>query len=129
MPIMKTPGPDHPITVTPNPTRVRVRIGDNVVADTTRALTLQEASYKPALYIPREDVRMDLLTRTAQVTHCPYKGQASYYTVGLGDRVSANAAWSYEQPYPAMTAIADHLAFYPDRVDVIEELDRSRPLP
>ena len=118
---MKLPGPDHPITITPNPNRVRVRLGGQVVAETRRALTLREASYPPVQYIPREDARMALLRRTDRVTHCPYKGDASYFTIEAGGRRAENAAWSYEHPYPAMAAIAGHLAFYPDRVDAIKE--------
>ncbi len=110
---MKLPGPDHPITITPNPGRVRVRLGGQVVADTTRALRLQEASYPPVLYLPREDADMALLAKSARRTHCPYKGDASYY--------GADVAWSYEAPFPAVAAIAGHLAFYPDRVEAIEE--------
>lgn len=118
---MKTPGPDHPITISPNTRRVRVTVRGAVIADSARALMLQESTYKPVLYIPRKDVRMELLTRTSHSTHCPYKGEASYYSARVGERVSENAAWSYEQPYPAMAEIAGHLAFYPDRVDAIEE--------
>jgi uncharacterized protein (DUF427 family) len=121
MTTMKIPGPDHPITIAPNGHRVRVMLGGTVIADSTRALTLQESTYKPVIYIPREDARMDLLARTAHSTHCPYKGEASYYTVRVGERISENAVWSYEQPYPAMTEIAGHLAFYSDRVDAIEQ--------
>ena len=119
---MKLPGPDHPITITPNPKRVRVRLGGTVIAETTRALTLQEASYKPVQYIPRADAEMALLARTDRSTHCPYKGDASYYTVEAGGRRAENAVWSYESPFPAMAAIKGHLAFYPDRVDAIEEV-------
>ena len=118
---MKLPGPDHPITITPTPRHVRVTFAGNVIAETDRALTLQEASYRPVLYIPREDARMALLTRTAHATHCPYKGDASYFTVEAGGRRSENAVWSYESPYPSMAEITGHLAFYPDRVDAIEE--------
>jgi uncharacterized protein (DUF427 family) len=117
---MKVPGPDHPITITPSRDRVRVTFNGEVVADTTRALVLQEASYKPVFYIPRTDAQAALLTRTAHSTHCPYKGDASYYSIRSGSRVAENAIWSYEQPYPAMREIAGHLAFYPDRVDAIE---------
>ena len=123
MTTMKTPGPDHPITVTRNGRRVRVMLGGTVIADTLHALTLQESTYKPVLYVPRADARMELFERTTKSTHCPYKGDASYYSARVGERVSENAAWSYEQPYPAMTAIAGHLAFYPDRVDAIEETE------
>ena len=117
---IKIPGPDHPITITPTGDRVRVMLNGRAVADTKRALVLQEASYKPVLYIPREDADMALLERTAHGTHCPYKGDASYYSIRVGDRVAENAIWSYEQPYPAMLEIAGHLAFYPNRVDAIE---------
>jgi uncharacterized protein (DUF427 family) len=119
---VKLPGPDHPIKVTPNTNRVRVLFDRRTVADTTCALTLKEASYKPVLYIPRQDADMSLLQRTDHTTHCPYKGDARYYSIRAGDRVTENAAWSYEQPYPAMHEIAGYLAFYPHRVDAIEEL-------
>ncbi|MGB6349605.1 MAG: DUF427 domain-containing protein [Pseudolabrys sp.] len=119
---MKLPGPDHPITIAKNEKRVRVTFAGRVVADTTRALTLQEASYMPVLYIPRADADMSLLTSSTHRTHCPYKGDASYFSIAADGRGSQNAVWSYEQPFPAMTEIKDHLAFYPDRVDAIEEL-------
>jgi uncharacterized protein (DUF427 family) len=118
---MKTPSPDHPITIAPNPRRVRVRFGGRVVADTARALTLKEANYPPVQYIPREDADMSAFTRTAHHTHCPYKGEASYFTLSTDDRTAENAVWSYEQPLPAVKEIADHLGFYANRVDAIEE--------
>jgi uncharacterized protein (DUF427 family) len=91
------------------------------IADTTRALVLRETTYKPVFYIPREDADMAALERTSHSTHCPYKGDASYFSIRVGDRSSENAIWSYEQPFPAMTEIAGWLAFYPNRVDTIEE--------
>lgn len=119
---MKLPGPDHPISIEPNPRRVTVRFGGRVVAETRRALTLREASYAPVHYIPREDADAALLQATTHRTHCPYKGDASYFSVVLPDGSGAvNAAWSYERPFPAVAAIAGHLAFYPNRVDAIEE--------
>ena len=118
---IKIPGPDHPITITPNPRRVVVKAGGVVIADTRRALTLQEASYRPVQYIPREDARMDLLARTDTHTYCPYKGEASYFSIPAGGAHAVDAIWSYETPYDAVAAIKDHLAFYPDRVDSIEE--------
>ncbi|WP_322518000.1 DUF427 domain-containing protein [Rhodopseudomonas palustris] len=118
---MKIPGPDHPITITPNPKRVRVTAGDTVIADTTRALTLQESNYPPVHYIPRADAEMTLLAATDRSTHCPYKGDASYFSIEAGGRTLANAIWSYEAPFPAMVEIAGYLAFYPDKVK-IEEL-------
>lgn len=121
--MMKLPGPDHPITITPFAGRVRVTFNGQVVAETTRALRLQEASYPPVFYIPREDATMALYRRSDHASHCPYKGEASYYTLDVGGRQAMNAVWSYEQPYPAMAQIAGHLAFYPDRVDAIAVLD------
>ena len=118
---MKEPGPDHPITITPNPHRIRVMLGGFIVAETTQALTLQEARLPPVLYIPRGDVRMDLLDATQHRTHCPYKGDAVHFTVSGGGLVRENAAWSYEEPASSVAAIKEHLAFYPDRVDAIEE--------
>jgi uncharacterized protein (DUF427 family) len=118
---MKSPGPDHPITIAPSRQRVRVTFGGVVIADTTRALTLCESTYKPVLYVPRADVRMDLLKKTTHSTQCPYKGAASYYMARVGERVGNNIAWSYEDPYPVMAQIATHIAFYPDRVDSIEQ--------
>ena len=119
-PAMKIPGPDHPITITPSKEHVRVTFNGKVVADTKRALVLQEAAYKPVFYIPREDAQMDIFARTTNSTHCPYKGDASYYTIKVGDKASENAIWSYETPFPAMKEIEGHLAFYPNRVDKIE---------
>ena len=113
------PGPDHPITVTANPARVRVEVAGRVIADTTRALTLQEAAYPPVQYIPREDVDMAQLQRTDHASYCPYKGDCSYFSIPAGGERSANAVWSYERPYPPVEAIRGHLAFYPDRVDVL----------
>jgi uncharacterized protein (DUF427 family) len=118
---MKVPGADHPITIAPNPAHVVVSVAGRVVADTRAALTLREAAYKPVQYIPRSDVDMSLLARTDHATYCPYKGDCAYYTIPLGGERSANAVWSYEAPFPAVAAIKDYVAFYPSRVDAIEE--------
>jgi uncharacterized protein (DUF427 family) len=118
---MKLPGPDHPITISANPKRVRVAADGVVIAETTRALTLKEASYPAVQYVPRADAKMELLSRTDRVTHCPYKGDANYFSVNAGGRVIENSIWTYETPFPAMAEIAGHLAFYPDKVR-IEEL-------
>ena len=112
---MKTPGPDHPITVAPTSGRVVVKARGKVIADTRAALTLREASYPPVQYVPRADADMSALTRSDHKTHCPYKGDASYYSLPGAE----NAVWTYETPYPAVAEIAGHLAFYPNRVDSI----------
>jgi uncharacterized protein (DUF427 family) len=117
---MKIPGPDHPIAIAPSKERVRISFNGQVVADTTRALVLRESTYKPVFYIPREDAQMALFEQTSHSTHCPYKGDASYYSIKVGERTAENAIWSYETPFPAVGEIAGHLAFYPNRVDNIE---------
>lgn len=118
---MRIPGPDHPITIAANPKRVRVSADGVVIAETASALTLKEASYPAVQYLPRADVNMALLAPTDRVTHCPYKGDASYFSITAGGKTLANAIWSYEKPFPAMAEIEGYLAFYPDKVR-IEEL-------
>jgi len=119
---MKLPGPDHPITIEPNPKRVRVIFNGRVVAETSRALTLRETTLKPVQYIPRADADMEVFVRNTHASHCPYKGDAAYYSLEVAGRSAENAVWTYEDPYPAVAAIKDHLAFYPSRVDRIEEV-------
>jgi uncharacterized protein (DUF427 family) len=118
---IKIPGPDHPIAIAPNPARVIVSVAGRVIADTRRALTLKESSYPAVQYIPRQDVDMALLQRTDHATYCPYKGECAYFSIPSGGERAANAVWTYETPYEAVAAIKDHLAFYPDRVDAIEQ--------
>ena len=117
---VKTPGPDHPITIEPNPKRIVVSAAGRVIADTRAALTLREASYPPVQYIPRKDVNMSLLERTDHATYCPYKGECAYYSIPAGGERGVNAVWTYEAPHEAVAAIAGHLAFYPDRVTIEE---------
>jgi uncharacterized protein (DUF427 family) len=99
---------------------VRVTFNGRIVADTPRALILREASLPPVYYIPRADAEMALFERTVHATHCPYKGDAAYYSLAVDGRASENAVWTYETPYPAVAEIKDHLAFYPNRVDRID---------
>lgn len=115
------PGADHPITVTRNPKRVVVSAGGKVIADTRSALTLKEASYPAVQYIPRADADLATLERSDHHSWCPYKGEASYFSIPGIDR-GDNAIWTYEQPHEAVADIRGHLAFYSDRV-VIEERD------
>jgi uncharacterized protein (DUF427 family) len=119
----KQPGPDHPISIQRNARGVVVRVAGQVVADTRNALKLQEASYPPVLYIPRSDVDMSKLQRTDHTTYCPYKGDCTYFSVSSGGTKAINAVWSYEKPYASVSMIDHHLAFYPSRVDSIEESD------
>jgi uncharacterized protein (DUF427 family) len=116
---VKIPGPDHPISIEANPSRVVVTVAGTIIADTRAALTLREASYPPVQYIPRRDVNMAALTRSEHTSYCPYKGDASYYSISAGGDRSRNAVWTYEAPFEAMAQIKDYAAFYPDRVDEI----------
>lgn len=115
---MKIPGPDHPITLTPAKTRWRAMFAGHVIADTRDAMVLKEAAYKPVVYFPREDVSLEYFSRTDRTTHCPYKGDAAYYTVLMDGQFADNAVWTYEEPYPAMEQIRGRLAFYPDKIEV-----------
>jgi uncharacterized protein (DUF427 family) len=117
---VKEPGPDHPITIEPNPARVIVRAGGAIVADTRRALTLREAGHAPVQYVPLEDVDRTRLTPTDHATYCPYKGDASYYTIEDAEN-GANAVWEYREPRAAVAPIEGHVAFYADRVEIAEQ--------
>jgi uncharacterized protein (DUF427 family) len=115
----RIPGPDHPITIEHHAERIVVRVAGEVVADTKNALTLREANYPPVHYIPRSDVMMSMLERADHATYCPYKGECSYYSIPIGGERSVNAVWTYEKPYDAVAEIAEYVAFYPNRVDLI----------
>jgi len=118
---IKIPGPDHPIAIERNLKRVVVSLGARVLADSRDALILREAGYRAVQYIPRKDVDMTLLERSAHTTYCPYKGDCAYFSIPSGGDRGINAVWTYEAPYDAVAAIRTHLAFYPERLDGIEE--------
>jgi uncharacterized protein (DUF427 family) len=124
---IRIPGPDHPITIERNPRRVIVTLNGKVIADTTAALILREAKYPPVQYIPRRNVDMAALARSETRTYCPYKGEASYFSIPAGGERSVDAIWTYETPYDAVADIKEYLAFYRDRIDAIEERGRLRP--
>ena len=117
---MKTPGPDHPLSFSDNPTRVRARFENHVIADTAEAVTLQEASLDAVQYFPRKDVETGFLSQTDKEYTCPYKGPCVFYSMMINGDLQENVAWSYEEPYPAAERIRGHIAFYPDRVQVYE---------
>ena len=122
---MTAPGHPHAIHIEPNPNRVRVTFNGTVIADTRRALVLREGPLPPAQYIPREDVAMAFLRPTKHSTHCPFKGDASYFTVSVDGRTAENAVWTYQAPLLAVADIKDYVAFYPEKMDAIEELPPS----
>lgn len=113
---IKLPGPEHEITIAPSNDHVVVRSGGTTIADSRSTLILRETNYAPVRYIPLADVDLSLLTRSDRTTYCPYKGDASYYSIADHGQ-GADAVWFYEQPYPAVAAIKDRVAFYADRVD------------
>ena len=120
-PYMKTkliPGPDHPITVEPNPSHITVTLDGRVIAETDKALELREASYPAVQYIPLADVDKTVLADSDHQTYCPFKGDASYYSVAHNGHTLENAVWTYRAPYDAVAPIADHVAFYPDKVEI-----------
>src|ERR1700684_1532663 len=117
---IRSPGPDHPITISPAEGRVRVTVAGKIVAESTRALRLEEKGYPPVYYLPRNDADMSLLARTNHYTYCPYKGDCTYYAFPIGATKSEYAVWTYETPYEAVASIRECLAFYPTRVDAIE---------
>jgi uncharacterized protein (DUF427 family) len=112
------PGPDHPITVAPTGKHVVVKAGGKVIAETDSALTLQESNYPSVQYLPLQDVDADVISPTDHETYCPYKGDASYYSVSTADGELENVIWTYEQPYDAVAEIKDHVAFYPNKVEI-----------
>jgi uncharacterized protein (DUF427 family) len=113
---LKIPDATHPITIRPTRARVTVRVGGTVVAETENALSLAEASYPVVQYIPIADVEQSLLERSTSQTFCPYKGDASYYTVNAPNgSTETDVIWTYEHPYPSVAEIAGHVAFYPAR--------------
>jgi uncharacterized protein (DUF427 family) len=115
---------DAGITIEPNPNRVVVRVDGLAIADSTHALVMRAPGAPDVQYIPRSEVDMARLVRTGHATHCPYKGDAAYWSIRTGARVVENAVWSYESPHSDVAAIAGYLAFYVDRVDAIEECRR-----
>ena len=117
---IRIPGPDHPISISPAEGKVRVTVAGTIVAESTRALRLEEKGYLPVYYLPRKDADMSLLLRTTHYTYCPYKGDCTYYSILIGGTKSEYAVWTYERPYEAVADIKEYLAFYPTRVDAIE---------
>ena len=115
------PSAEHPIAIEPSRSRVVVTVAGKVIADSLDALRLRESTYPPVLYLPRRDVDMSQLVRTSHITYCPFKGECSYYSIPAGGERSVNAVWSYEDAFDAVAEIDGHLAFYPNRVDSIEE--------
>ncbi len=117
---MKIPGPDHPITLEPSRKRVQASFENHVIADTDDALILKEADYPAVVYFPMDDVEMGFLAKTDRSTNCPYKGDASYWSIYMDGQLRENSVWAYEEPYPAMAALRGRVAFYPNVVEVYE---------
>ncbi len=116
--LVLTPDANHPITVTPTDGTVVVTVGGATVAESNRALTLQESTYPAVQYVPIEDVDPAVLRPTDHATYCPYKGDAGYYDLAVDGETHENAVWTYERPYDAVADIAGHVAFYPASAEV-----------
>jgi uncharacterized protein (DUF427 family) len=114
---IKTPGPDHPITITSSDDHVVVRSGEATIADSRSTLVLREANYPPVRYIPLADIDRSQLVDSELTTYCPYKGEASYYSIAPDAERGTDAVWFYDDPRPAVAEIKDYVAFYPDRVE------------
>ncbi|CAN5620999.1 hypothetical protein BH20ACT2_BH20ACT2_07980 [soil metagenome] len=108
----------HTITLTPSDRHVEVRVGGELVAESDRPVLLDETGLPTRYYLPRDDVRTDLLRATSFTTECPFKGRASYWSLALGDTVHDGIVWSYEEPLPGAAAVAGLMSFYDDRVDL-----------
>ena len=117
---MKIPGPDHPITLEPCRLRMRAAFERQVIADTDDAVIVREAGYPPVFYFPMDDVEMGFLGKTDHATCCPYKGDASYWSISIDGQLAENAVWAYEDPYPAVAALRGRVAFDAKVVDVYE---------
>jgi uncharacterized protein (DUF427 family) len=118
---IKIPGPDHPITIAPSSDHVVVRSGEATIADSHSTLVLREADYPPVRYVPIADVDRSQLAASELSTYCPYKGEASYYSIPLDAERGTDAVWFYGDPHQAVAEIKDHVAFYPDRVELSVE--------
>ncbi len=116
---IKIPDAAHPITIRPTGAQVTVRVGGTVIARSNDALSLAESTYPVVQYVPLADVDQALLERTTTQTYCPYKGDASYFTVVTpGGGKETDLIWTYEHPYPSVAEIGGHVAFYPDRAEI-----------
>ncbi len=113
--------PDYRVDLEPNPKRVRIALGTHTIAESEHSLHVRETKHDQVVYIPREDVHMDLLERTDHETFCPFKGEACHWTIRVGDRVAENAIWSYEDPYEEVAELRECMAFYVDRIDALRE--------
>lgn len=110
--------PDHKVVLTPADRRILVILGGETLADSTDALLCEETGHAPVYYLPMWDTRADAFSPTSRSTYCPYKGKASYWTVRAGGETADNAAWSYDLPYDECAALAKHVAFYGDKVEI-----------
>jgi uncharacterized protein (DUF427 family) len=123
---IKIPGPEHPITITASGDHVVVRSGEATIADSRSTLVLREADYPPVRYVPIADVDRSQLAASDLTTYCPYKGEASYYSIAPDTERGTDAVWFYDDPYPAVAQIKDHVAFYPDRVELsVDSVDAA----
>ena len=125
----KSPGfakqPDYGLELVPSPRRLRVEVAGEMIADSTHAMLSREYAHTPVYYFPKSDIRMDAMDRSDHTTHCPFKGDASYWTLKIGDRVEENFMWGYENPFEEMAVLADYRAFFWRQADHWYEEDEE----
>ena len=112
--------PNHMVRIESAGVRVTVVFADRIVAESDAALVLHETGYPPTYYLPEADLRGELTRPSARRTHCPFKGDASYLSIKVDDRVAEDAIWTYPEPFDECEAIRGHVAFYSDKVDRLE---------
>jgi uncharacterized protein (DUF427 family) len=117
--------PEHRVDLVPGRQHVRMMFNGATVADSEKPLIVNETGYDPVLYIPEKDIRREYLTPSAYETHCPYKGEAHYWTLKVGDKSVENAVWSYPEPYDETEGLKGHYAFYTDKLDRVETVEKA----
>ncbi len=117
--------PDYRVDLEPSTDRVQVFLGDESIADSRRTLLVKETKHAPVIYFPREDVRMDLLERTSHETFCPFKGQASYWSIRAAGQVDENSVWTYEDPFTEVEGLKDYVSFYVGRGEISQKTEAS----
>jgi uncharacterized protein (DUF427 family) len=115
--------PDYRVDLEPNPGRVRVSLDGVTIADTDRAVRVLETKHEPVVYLPIDDLRLEYLVRTDHETFCPFKGEARYWSIRVGDRVEENAVWTYEDPFDEVAGLEGYAAFYSDRPELVQVVE------
>ena len=112
--------PDYQITLEPNAAHTKLTFHGDVIADSERTVILRETRHAPVVYFPRGDVRFEVLEATDHETFCPFKGEARYWTLRVGEHCEENAVWGYDDPFEQVIDLVGYVAFYPDRAGLVQ---------